>query len=281
MRWALCALVPFLVLLVLGTLLLDSETQRPQNMAEAEPLAATEPLPNSAVRMASNALPPPPQRPPASDLEDQDTPRPRSVVPTPAPVAPLPGREVPAGAPERDPGESSAKEKKRNPVTNPALPRRNLGDGERLLAQAEKGDLELTRIGWPESSEERARLDSWLHGCVGVRNAYIRRGTLSAAEPDVEANASGRFSGLVRRIEGIPAPAEIRRLARLRARGATGTAVRLFPREFDAALLGTLSSIGVLQSGAQVRYRFNDRLALEVNGKTVEITSGFINRCHR
>ena len=98
-------------------------------------------------------------------------------------------------------------------------------------------------------------------------------------EPDVGADASRRFSGIVRRIEGVPAPAEARRLARLRAGGATGTAIRLFPRDFDAVLLGTLSRMGVLQPDARVRYRFDDRLMLEAMGDTAEVPIGFIDRC--
>ena len=152
-------------------------------------------------------------------------------------------------------------------------------EGERLLDRAERGDLDLARIAWPESPAERVRLDAWLHDCVGVRNALLSGCTLVAAEPDVGANASRRFSGLIRRIEGIPAPAEARRLARLRADGGTGVAIRLFPRDFDVVLLGVLSSMGVLRSDARVRYRFGERLSLEVDGEMFELPAGGIGRC--
>lgn len=143
--------------------------------------------------------------------------------------------------------------------------------GEQLLARAERGELDPVRIAWPESPEERARLDAWLHDCIGVRNALLHRNTLVAFEPDVGAIPSQRFSGLVRQIEGVPVPAEVRRLARLRAGGAAGVGIRLFPREFDKLLLGTLSGMGALRSDARVRYRFHDRLVLEVNGRNVDM----------
>ena len=55
------------------------------------------------------------------------------------------------------------------------------------------------------------------------------------------------------------------------ADGGTGAAIRLFPRDFDVVLLSVLSSMGVLRSDARVRYRFGERLSLEVDGEIFEM----------
>ena len=67
--------------------------------------------------------------------------------------------------------------------------------------------------------------------------------------------------------------------ARLRSVGAIGAAIRLFRRDFDAVLLGPLSSMGVLQPDVRVRYRLGNRLMLEAKGETAEVPIGFIDRC--
>ena len=145
-------------------------------------------------------------------------------------------------------------------------------EGEQLLVKAERGEVGTVRISWPESPDGRARLDAWLHDCIGVRNALLHRGALTASEAGVRASPSRQFSGLIRRIEGVPVPAEARRLARLRASGAIGVGIRLFPRDFDRALLGTLSNMGALRPDARVRYRFVERFTLEVDGQTIDLS---------
>ena len=257
-----------MVLMAVGDLLLKQEVV---SSREADRVTDTTPATKLAFRMERVDLPSPPPRAASERIEASSHADAQASAPAietaRAAVAPA---SVRLGPPDR---------RDSPPPEAPDPVRVDRAEGERLLDRAERGDLELARIAWPESPAERVRLDAWLHDCVGVRNALLRGSTLVAAEPDVGANASRRFSGLIRRIEGIPAPAEARRLARLRADGGTGAAIRLFPRDFDAVLLSVLSSIGVLRSDARVRYRFGERLSLEVDGEMFELPAGGIGRC--
>ena len=257
------------VLIAVGDLILD---QQVVSSRESDRIKDTTPAARLAFRMENVVLPSPPPRAAPNRIDvgghsGAGKASARAIETTRSEVAPESGK---LGLPDR---------KDSSPPEIPALVRVDRAEGERLLGRAERGDLELARIAWPESPDERARLDAWLHDCIGVRNALLRGSTLVAAESDVGANVARRFSGLIRRIEGISAPAEARRLARLRAGGGTGAAIRLFPRDFDAVLLSVLSSIGVLRSDARVRYRFGERLSLEVDGEITEIPAGFIDRC--
>ena len=268
-RWSLLVLGSLVVLMAVADLLLERETASPGESAWMTNAAPVAPL---ALHMDNVVLPPPPPRAAPERIEVSDPAGVAASAPAddtvPAAAAPMPDKSVPPRPADPVPSGQS-----------PAPVRVDRAEGEHLLVRAERGELDLARIAWPESADERARLDAWFHACIGVRNALLGWSGIVAAEPDVGADASRRFSGIVRRIEGVPAPAEARRLARLRAGGATGTAIRLFPRDFDAVLLGTLSSMGVLQPDARVRYRFDDRLMLEAKGDTAEVPIGFIDRC--
>ena len=268
LRGSLRVLGSLVVLMAVGDLLLEQEavgSRKSVLMTDAAPTAKL------AFQMENVVLPSPPPRTAPERIETSghaEAPvSARPIETMRAAAAPEPGELGPLDRTDALPREAA------DPV------RVDRAEGERLLRRAERGELELARIAWPESPDERARLDAWLHDCIGVRNALLSGRTLVAAEPDVGANASRRFSGLVRRIEGIPAPAEARRLARLRAGGGTGAAIRLFPRDFDAVLLGVLSSMGVPGADARVRYRFRERLSLEVNGGIVEIPVGLDSGC--
>ena len=268
LRWSWRAFGSLVVLMAVGDLLLKQEVV---SSRESERMTDTTPVTKLAFRMERVDLPSPPPRAASERIETSGHANARAsaqaIETTRAAVAPAAVRLGPPDPKDSPPPEAP------DPV------RADRVEGERLLDRAERGDLELARIAWPESPAERVRLDAWLHDCVGVRNALLSGSTLVAAEPDVGANASRRFSGLIRRIEGIPAPAEARRLARLRADGGTGAAIRLFPRNFDAVLLSVLSSIGVLRSDARIRYRFGERLSLEVDGEMFELPAGGIGRC--
>ena len=272
LRWTLRVLGSLVVLMALGDLALE---RKAVDSREPERMTDTASSTNLVFRMERVALPAPPPRP----------------APDPARISghadARTGTQASTQAIETLQAAAAMKRGKLDSLDRTdAIPPEasepdgvDRAEGEQLLDRAERGELKLARIAWPESPDERALLDAWLHDCVGVRNALLSGSTLVAAEPDVRANESGRFSGLVRRIEGIPAPAEARRLARLRADGGTGAAIRLFPRDFDVMLLSALSSMGVLQSNARVRYRFNGWLSLEVNGESAGIPAGLDSEC--
>ena len=260
LRWGFRVLGASVLLLAMGQLLMTRSVDLAPNSPEAPSSA---PPANLAFHMEQVPMPPPPpslpapRRAEAAAIDDGSSSTEEVMQVTATSKRPEPAARAGAGQ-----------------LPDAAAPAGVDHDaGEQLLAKAERGELDPVRIAWPESPEERARLDAWLHDCVGVRNALLHRNTLVASEPDVGAAPSRRFSGLVRQIEGVPIPAEARRLAMLRAGGATGVGVRLFPREFDRLLLGTLSGMGALRPGAQIRYRFRDRLVLEVNGRKVDMAA--------
>jgi hypothetical protein len=269
LRWGMRILGTLVVLMAAGDLLLEQEAV---SSPESKRMTNAPPVANLALHMKNVVLPPPPPRTVPERTEISEP----AGIPESAPAgdtvravaAPKPDKSVPSRPADTSSG---------GPQLAPARVAR--AEGEHLLARAERGELSLARIAWPESADERARLDTWLHDCIGVRNALLSLNRIVAAEPDIEADATRQFSGIVRRIEGVSVPAETRRLARLRARGATGAAIRLFPRDFDAVLLGTLSSMGALQPDARVRYRFGARLMLEAKGETTEVPIGFVDRC--
>lgn len=274
LRWTLRVLGFLVVLMALGDLALKRKADDSREPGQMTDTASST---NLAFRMERVALPAPPPRPAPDPDPDRISGHADARTGTQASTQTMETARV-AAAMERGRLDSLDR-------TDAVPPKASEPDGvdraegERLLDRAERGELKLARIAWPESPDERALLDAWLHDCIGVRNALLSGGTLVAAEPGVGANESGRFSGLVRRIEGIPALAEARRLARLRADGGTGAAIRLFPRDFDVMLLSVLSSMGVLQSNARVRYRFDGRLSLEVNGESTGIPVGFDRGC--
>ncbi len=122
--------------------------------------------------------------------------------------------------------------------------------GRRLLKLLEHGKGPVIEIAWPRSEKERTRLFGYLNSCYGMRTALMDSG----GRLYVEGGKRGRrweinldrFSGFVRRPDGIIAPAERRAAEKVRQYHGLIPAVhvvRVFPRVVDAALLGGLKRL--------------------------------------
>ena len=127
---------------------------------------------------------------------------------------------------------------------------KEIRQGRRLLILLEHGKGPTIEIIWPRYENERARLFSYLSECYGMQTALLdgdgrlyveggRRGRKWEINMD-------RFSGFVRRPDGIIASAEQRAAEKVRRyHGLIPAAhvVRVFPRVVDEALLGGLKRL--------------------------------------
>ena len=123
-------------------------------------------------------------------------------------------------------------------------------EGRALLRLLEHGAGPAIELAWPKASAGRQALFSRLRGCHGMRIALMddegrlfiadgKPGTAWALNLD-------RYSGFVRRPSGRQAEAEAQEISRLRRhhRGLSAIQpVRVFPRHFDAVLLGGLRAL--------------------------------------
>ena len=131
--------------------------------------------------------------------------------------------------------------------------------GRKLLKLLEHGKGPTIEITWPRNEAERARLFGYLSACYGMQTALLD----GNGQLYVEGGRRGRrweinldrFSGFVRRPDGIIAPAERRAAEKVRRyHGLIPAAhvVRIFPRVVDAALLGGLKRLmGDAYAGAR------------------------------
>jgi hypothetical protein len=120
--------------------------------------------------------------------------------------------------------------------------------GRPLLRLLEHGKGPDLQIGWPASSTERDRLYRLLRSCHAMRPAIMRGDALY-----IEGGRSGgrwapnmdRYSGFVRSPDGELQVVERDLLNTVRRQHgiAGGKPMRLFPRRFDAMLLGGLDRL--------------------------------------
>ena len=157
-------------------------------------------------------------------------------------------------------------------------------EGRALLRLLEHGAGPAIELAWPKGNAGRQALFARLRGCHGMQVALMddqgrlfigdgKPGTAWALNLD-------RYSGFVRRPSGRQAEAEAREMARLRRhhRGiSTSQAVRVFPRHFDAALLGGLRAVlggkWTDYGSIRARYRLDGRRlvveGIEADGRRV------------
>ena len=158
--------------------------------------------------------------------------RPTRVMQKPAAVQPQQPAPVAAKAPDGpEPGAVAAQ-------------------GRVLLRLLEHGRGPAIELAWPQDAGERAQLYRRFRDCLGMRVALSRRaGELFVADgpPGQSWRPNGdRYSGFARQPSGRLATAEqedLRAIARRHDLSPRSPAMRIFPRQVDAELLGGLEHI--------------------------------------
>ena len=122
--------------------------------------------------------------------------------------------------------------------------------GRVLLRLLEHGQGPAIELAWPQDAGERAQLYRRFRDCLGMRVALSRRaGELFVADspPGESWRPNGdRYSGFARQPSGRLAAAEqedLRAIARRHDLSPRSPAMRIFPRQVDAELLGGLEHI--------------------------------------
>lgn len=247
-----------------------SATPEPPVAALEAPAEAPRPaLPSHPATKPTQAPPDPPAEPKRPALTaSAGTPRQPAAQPPPnAAAEPATPRLEPQ--PARAAGAPSTV-----PQSRPAEVETTIADGRALLRIFEHGEGPSIEIAWPANRDERQRLFDLLSRCFGMQVA-VTDGTaaihtIDPATHRVAALDLDRLSGFVRVIQGEPLPGELRAIEQVGARfGAGGNAVRIFPRRFDALLLGGLSRIAgpSYRKGSAIRARY------ALDGGRVVVTS--------
>ena len=178
------------------------------------------------------------------------------VEPEAAPVDPMPVAE-PSLSPEPVPEAKAAVEPPHAVDTAPATPTTppmpvkptavDRREGRALLRLLEVGDGPSIEIAWPDDAAARDALASVLLRCHGMEPAILTSGGQVLTRDSVPGRAmpldQDRLSGFIRDPQGALSRTERALQEELRRRhgGPAGHFVRLFTRETDAALLGSLA----------------------------------------
>ncbi len=121
--------------------------------------------------------------------------------------------------------------------------------GRPLLRMMEHGDGPSIEISWPRDSRARADLYRVFSQCYGMRVALMTAAGSLYDEASDPGQAwpinTDRFSGFLRRSQGGATADELATTRRIRARHglSNAAAVRVFPRQTDAVLLGGLKNL--------------------------------------
>ena len=216
------------------------------------------------------------------------------------PVRPVPQpmvkkfNPVPKNTPLKQPKKNNLPQVKS--ATSP-LSKQSTGEGRSLLKLLEHGKGPSVEIEWPTSATLRRRLYNIFKQCYGMRIALMHvNGQLfdDTSHPGQAWSVNlDRYSGFMRQSTVGTVLDEYRTIRRIRARHGLGkaTAVRLFPRQTDAMLLGGLRNlIGKDYAHVkriQARYQINGTIvsiakitidARPVAGR-IELSGGAIKHC--
>ncbi|MEM7224231.1 MAG: hypothetical protein AAF495_14710 [Pseudomonadota bacterium] len=244
----------------------------PQNVVAPPRPTPEPPAPTTQKAEAPVQLPAPPrlEAAAAAPAPPPDAPAPpapkvvKPLKPAPAPTKPLPApkakvvealKPTPTPAPKPEPKPEAAPAPKvvqalapapaPSPVETAAPPmpetitvaEPEAKEGRTLLRLLEHGSGPEIELAWPETSAGRARLFRHLRACQGMELAVMdAAGELLRNGAPWRPNLD-RYSGFLRRPSGQLQPEE-RRLVQF-----GGQAVRLFPRQVDALLLGGLHAL--------------------------------------
>ncbi len=248
-----------------------AEPQREESKPPRRELPKPEAIRTAAPRPAMAAavhLPPPPA-PKAPPLAPKAPPPKKIAVKPLKPVAPV--KPKPAAAPPRPylkpvppalkPPELRVKPQPvRQPVAPPEKPRpapktvapdaAAVSEGRTLLRKLEHGSGPAIEIAWPDSLSGQTRLYRRFNDCFGLRVAVLAgedRLYIAASPPGAPWRPNlDAYSGFMRQHDASASQAEARELRRIRDRHSLprqSAAVRIFPRNVDALLLGGLQQI--------------------------------------
>jgi len=225
--------------------------------------------PSSSAPVAVIYLPPPPE--PSSPVKASSTNLAKAVSPTianepkktrllkplrpqrpktPSMVAPI----QPLRAQKKPEVQQQPKVREQSPLQATVVEvtvserRQSSKKGRVLLRLMEHGSGPGVEISWPKAAAGRDTLYNILKECFGMRTILLAPdGRLYASEglagrpwtPDTD-----QFSGFIRQLSGTLPNIERRVVSNLRRRhGITGSVVRVFPRQVDAALLGGFNAL--------------------------------------
>ena len=196
-------------------------------------------------------------------------PRPAPVPePDPLPVTPL-KTSAPLPRPKEPPKEERITERAIAAAPIETASKLEVGppeikNGRTLLRLLEHGAGPEIELAWPRERADRAKLYDMLNRCFGMRLALMdSQGRLLGGDGEAWTPNLDRFSAFIRHPSGRLTAAEQRQMSRA---GPGLKLVRLFPRSFDARLLGGLNGlIGADYGGLgqiQARYRLSGRTLL-------------------
>ena len=245
---------------------------RPKSVDRAMTLTALKPQPRQATSVPGPLVPAPPPRD-----------RPKTVV------KPLPKLTPTATTPRPRESDLAPKQEvaaKPGPQLKPDAKAQQTmkAEGRALLRLLEHGAGPSIELAWPKATAGRRALFARLRGCHGMQVALMDgQGQLFVAggKPgSAWALNLDRYSGFVRRPSGRQAEAEAQEISRLRRhhRGLSASqAVRVFPRQFDAVLLGGLRALlggkWMDYGSIRARYRLDGRRlvveGIEADGRSV------------
>ena len=237
-----------------------SEPQRER----PKPAVAKAVAPPPPVLIAAVHLPPPPKASPET-LPKKIAVKPLkpvvSVVPKPATAPPRPYlKPAPPPKPPGPPKPRVRPQPARQPAAVPNKPQTvpktvapdaaAVSEGRTLLRMLEHGSGPTIEIAWPEQRFGQTRLYRRFNDCFGLRVAVLAsedRLYISASPPGAPWHPNlDAYSGFMRQHDTSASEAEARELRRIRDRHRLprqSAAVRIFPRNVDALLLGGLQQI--------------------------------------
>lgn len=215
-----------------------------QAVPDVVPLRPTPPQPKAETPNVER--PTPPQTPRVPNVTPL---RPSPPKPVPLPetkvVERMPAPRPPPPAPKAPPQKTAPP--KPSPEANVAMV---VGEGRAFLKILEQGAGPGIEIRWPAEASQRDRLYDVLVQCLGMRTGVLDgdgRLYLGDAQKGQPSLLDGeRYSGFVRRPEGVIARDEEREIGRVRSYHqvrASASAARIFPRRVDAYLIGGLRQL--------------------------------------
>jgi len=132
------------------------------------------------------------------------------------------------------------------PVKEVTLSASDIGEGMRLLHQAEEGEPFYFELFWPQEQHQSKRLYGVLNKCYGMESAYLDGQGNLYFPAHGRGNLPAGFSPLLHQVGAAAAEAEERRLQRLKSKYGlddSASALRVHRRTTHAALLSGLTRL--------------------------------------
>lgn len=132
------------------------------------------------------------------------------------------------------------------PAKEVTLSAADIGEGMRLLHQAEEGEPFYFELFWPRDQHQSKRLYGVLNKCYGMESAYLDGQGNLYFPAQGRGNLPSGFSPLLHQVGAVAATEEERRLQRLKSRyrlDDSASALRVHRRTTHAALLSGLSRL--------------------------------------